>query len=119
MDTPAAEVEPADPPPRRRQARQQHPQHSQGSLWKELPVLIVIAIVLAILLKTFLVQAFFIPSGSMENTLQLYDRVMVNKVVYHLRPIKRGDVVVFNGLDSWTPEVRVAGPTNPVAKALG
>jgi signal peptidase I len=89
-----------------------------GSLWKELPVLIVIAILLAILLKTFLVQAFFIPSGSMENTLQLYDRVMVNKVVYHLRDIKRGDVVVFNGVNSWTPEVTVAPPTNPVAKAL-
>ena len=90
-----------------------------GSIWKELPILIIVAVVLAILLKMFLVQAFFIPSGSMENTLQLYDRVMVNKVVYHLRPIKRGDVVVFNGLDSWTPEVTVAGPTNPVAKALG
>jgi signal peptidase I len=89
-----------------------------GSVWKELPVLIVIAILLAILLKTFLVQAFFIPSGSMENTLHVYDRVMVNKVVYHLRDIKRGDVVVFNGLDSWTPEVTIAPPTNPVAKAL-
>jgi signal peptidase I len=91
----------------------------QGSLWKELPVLIVIAVILAVLLKTFLVQAFFIPSGSMENTLQVGDRVMVNKVVYHLRDIKRGDVVVFNGLDSWTPEVTIAQATNPVAKALG
>jgi signal peptidase I len=90
-----------------------------GSIWKELPVLIVIAIALAILLKTFLVQAFFIPSGSMENTLQVGDRVMVNKVVYHLRDIKRGDVVVFDGLDSFTPEVTIAEPTNPVAKALG
>jgi signal peptidase I len=90
-----------------------------GSIWKELPGLIIIAILLAVLLKTFLVQAFFIPSGSMENTLRVYDRVMVNKVVYHLRDIKRGDIVVFNGLDSWTPEVTVAGPTNPVAKALG
>ena len=89
-----------------------------GSLWKELPVLLVIAIALAILLKTFLVQAFFIPSGSMENTLQVGDRVMVNKVVYHLRDIKRGDIVVFDGLDSFTPEVTIAEPTNPVAKAL-
>ena len=90
-----------------------------GSFWKELPVLIIIAILLAVLLKTFLVQAFFIPSGSMENTLRLYDRVMVNKVVYHLRDIKRGDVVVFDGLDSFTPEVSIPEPTNPVAKALG
>ena len=74
-----------------------------GSIWRELPILIVVAVALAILLKTFLVQAFFIPSGSMENTLQVGDRVMVNKVVYHLRDIKRGDIVVFDGLDSFTP----------------
>jgi signal peptidase I len=92
---------------------------SGGSLWKELPVLVLIALALAILLKTFLVQAFFIPSGSMENTLQVGDRVMVNKVVYHLRDIKRGDIVVFDGLDSFTPEVTIAEPTNPVSKALG
>ncbi|MFI5101355.1 MAG: signal peptidase I, partial [Actinomycetes bacterium] len=73
---------------------------------------------LAILLKTFLLQAFYIPSGSMENTLQVGDRVMVNKVVYHLRDIKRGDIVVFDGLDSFTPEVTIAEPTNPVAKGL-
>jgi signal peptidase I len=102
----------AKPDPKRKQAT------APGSLWKELPVLIVIAILLAILLKTFLVQAFFIPSGSMENTLQVGDRVMVNKVVYHLRDIKRGDVVVFDGLDSFSPEVVIAPPTNPVAKAL-
>jgi signal peptidase I len=87
------------------------------STWTELPVLIIVAILLAVLLKTFLVQAFFIPSGSMENTLRLYDRVLVNKVVYHVRDIKRGDVVVFNGLDSWTPEVTVARPTDPIRKA--
>jgi signal peptidase I len=90
-----------------------------GSLWRELPVLVLIALALAILLKTFLVQAFFIPSGSMENTLQVGDRVMVNKVVYHLRDIKRGDIVVFDGLDSFTPEVTITEPTNPVSKALG
>ncbi len=103
--------------PTSRRARRQSSQ--PGSIWKELPVLIVIAILLAILLKTFLVQAFYIPSGSMEDTLRIGDRVMVNKVVYHLRDIKRGDVVVFDGLDSFTPEVSIPEPTNPVAKALG
>jgi signal peptidase I len=88
-----------------------------GSIWRELPILIVVAIALAILLKTFLLQAFYIPSGSMENTLQVGDRVMVNKVVYHLRDIKRGDIVVFDGLDSWTPEATSVEPTNPIAKA--
>jgi signal peptidase I len=104
---------------RRRVASGKKPPPPPGSIWKELLVLIIIAILLAVLLKTFLVQAFFIPSGSMENTLRLYDRVMVNKVVYHVRDIKRGDIVVFNGLDSWTPEVTVAGPTNPIGKTLG
>lgn len=90
----------------------------QGSFWKELPVLIVVAVVLALVIKAFAVQAFYIPSGSMENTLQVGDRVLVNKIVYHTRDIARGDVIVFNGLDSWDPEVQVEEPGNPVSKAL-
>ena len=90
----------------------------QGSLLRELPVLVVVALGLALLIKAFLVQAFYIPSGSMENTLQVGDRVLVNKVVYHLRDIERGDIVVFNGLDSFTPEAPYEEPTNPVARTL-
>ncbi|WP_067461563.1 signal peptidase I [Actinomadura macra] len=89
-----------------------------GSFWKELPVLIVVAVVLALVIKAFAVQAFYIPSGSMENTLQVGDRVLVNKIVYHTRDIARGDVVVFNGLDSWDPETQVKEPGNPISKAL-
>jgi signal peptidase I len=84
--------------------------------WRELPVLIVLAFVLALLIKTFVVQAFSIPSSSMENTLQIGDRVLVNKVVYHLRPIHRGDVIVFNGEGSWDPDVD-SGSSNPVTAA--
>ena len=69
-------------------------------------------------IKAFAVQAFYIPSQSMENTLKVGDRVLVNKIVYHTRDIKRGDVVVFNGLDSWDPEVQYAEPKNPVSKLL-
>ncbi|KAB2341891.1 signal peptidase I [Actinomadura rudentiformis] len=90
----------------------------QGSFWKELPVLIGVALVLALVIKAFAVQAFYIPSASMENTLQIGDRVLVNKIVYHTRDIKRGDIVVFNGLDSWDPEVDYAEPSNPVSKVL-
>jgi len=71
------------------------------SFWRELPVLIVIALVLALLIKSFVVQAFWIPSGSMENTLEVNDRVLINKLVYHLRPITRGDIIVFDGTGSW------------------
>ena len=90
----------------------------RGAFWREVPLLLLVAFGLAFLVKTFLVQAFWIPSGSMENTLAVDDRVLVNKVVYHLRPIERGDVVVFNGVDSFTPEVQVATPSGPAAQAV-
>lgn len=69
--------------------------------WLEFPLLIVGAFLVAFVVKTFLVQAFYIPSGSMEDTLQVGDRVLVNKVVYHLRPVERGDVIVFDGTGSF------------------
>ena len=86
-------------------------------------MLLVIAVVLALLIKTFLVKAFFIPSGSMEQTLHgcpgcSGDRVLVNKVVYRFHDPRPGDIVVFNGPESWAPEIAVQDPTNPVAKAL-
>jgi signal peptidase I len=73
------------------------------SFWRELPVLVVIALVIALVIKSFVVQAFFIPSPSMEHTLNVGDKVLVNKLVYHFRPIQPGDVVVFNGVGSWDP----------------
>ncbi|MGB9376971.1 MAG: signal peptidase I [Mycobacteriales bacterium] len=71
--------------------------------WQELPILAVTAVVLALIIKTFLVQTFYIPSGSMENTLHLQDRVLVNKVVYDLRTPRRGEIVVFTSPD-WGPD---------------
>jgi signal peptidase I len=88
------------------------------SFFKELPFLIGVALILALLIKAFVVQAFYIPSGSMENTLRVGDRVLVNKLVYDFRDVHRGDVVVFSGADSWTSEVTIKKPSNPVAKAL-
>ncbi|MFG1682091.1 signal peptidase I [Nonomuraea sp. NPDC049269] len=87
----------------------------KGSFWKELPVLVVVALVLALIIKTFVIQAFYIPSESMENTLLKNDRVLVNKIVYHTRDIERGDVVVFSGVDSWDGEFEMEEPSNPVA----
>ena len=89
----------------------------KGSFWRELPVLVVVALALALAIKTFVVQAFYIPSESMENTLLTNDRVLVNKLVYHVRDIERGDIVVFSGVDSWDPEVEIEEPSNPVAAA--
>ena len=66
------------------------------SFWRELPLLIVVALTIAVLLKTFVFQAFYIPSSSMEETLDVNDRVVVSKLSYRLGDIERGDVVVFD-----------------------
>ncbi|MFC5906828.1 signal peptidase I [Streptacidiphilus monticola] len=85
------------------------------SFWKELPILIVIALVLALVIKTFLVQAFSIPSGSMENTLQVGDRVLVDKLTPHFgsKP-SRGEVVVFHDPGNW-----LAGETTQTQSSNG
>jgi signal peptidase I len=77
---------------------------NKGSLLKELPILIVVALVVSLFIKSFLVQFFYIPSGSMENTLQVQDRVAVNKVPFISDKIKRGDIVVFRDPNNWLPE---------------
>lgn len=84
------------------------------SWWVEMPILIAVALVLALLIKSFVVQAFFIPSSSMENTLKIGDKVLVNKLVYDVRPIHRGDIVVFNGEGSWN--AAPAHPTPPLER---
>ncbi|GGW75295.1 signal peptidase I [Streptomyces lucensis JCM 4490] len=86
----------------------------QRSFLKELPILIVIALVLALLIKTFLVQAFSIPSDSMQNTLQQGDRVLVDKLTpwFGSEP-ERGEVVVFHDPDNW-----LAGEPAPTPNAV-
>ncbi|MEU4219165.1 signal peptidase I [Actinoplanes sp. NPDC026623] len=84
-------------------------------LWQELPLLLVVAFCLAVLIRTFLVQAFYIPSGSMQTTLEIKDRVLVNKVVYDMRDPVRGEIVVFRGTDNWAPEQ----PAEPLSNDFG
>ncbi len=78
---------------------------SSRSFWVELPILVVVAVLVAVVVRTFLVQTFYIPSESMERTLLINDRVLVNKVVYELRDPERGEVVVFEPPANWA-----AGP---------
>ena len=73
----------------------------KGSFLRELPVIIIAALVVSIIVKTFLVHFFYIPSGSMENTLQVGDRIAVNKLGALFTDIKRGEVVVFGDPDNW------------------
>ena len=76
----------------------------KGSVLREFPILVIVALAVSLIIKTFLVQFFYIPSGSMENTLQINDRVAVNKLPFLSKSIDRGDVVVFRDPANWLPE---------------
>ncbi|MYW79160.1 signal peptidase I . Serine peptidase. MEROPS family S26A [Streptomyces sp. LaPpAH-199] len=86
---------------RRRLARKVR-RKRRGSALRDIPVLLVVAVLIALVLKTFLVQAFVIPSGSMEQTIRIGDRVLVDKLTpwFGSKP-QRGDVVVFKDPGGW------------------
>lgn len=84
--------------------------------WIEMPLLVMLGLAITLVIKTFALEAFYIPSSSMENTLKINDMVLVNKLAYRFRSITRGDVVVFNGEGSWEPEPPVTASSNPVAR---
>ncbi len=73
----------------------------KGSFWRELPILLGAAVVVALLVRTFVVQTFYVPSDSMEHTLDVNDRVLVNKLVYDFRDPRRGEVIVFTAPQDW------------------
>jgi signal peptidase I len=73
----------------------------RSAFWKELPILLGVAILVAVLVRAFVLQTFFIPSESMEHTLNIDDRVLVNKLVYDFRDPHRGEIVVFTAPDDW------------------
>ena len=89
----------------------------KGSLLRELPILVILALVVSLLIKSFLVQFFYIPSGSMENTLQVKDRVAVNRIPFIGKDISRGDVIVFRDPAGWLPEASSADG-NKVTNAI-
>jgi signal peptidase I len=90
LDESTSDPEPIEPPePQKRQKR-------QLPFWLEFPLLIGAALLIAVLIKTFLFQAFWIPSSSMENTLQVYDRVLVSKLSYEFSDISQFDVIVLD-----------------------
>ena len=96
--TDSPQPEHTGPPPNERESplgsdreRSERP----GGFWREFPILVLIALAIAILIKTFLIQAFFIPSRSMEPTLAEGDRVLVCRICTRLGDVQRGDIVVF------------------------
>ncbi|GAA4947909.1 signal peptidase I [Actinoplanes utahensis] len=74
----------------------------KGSFWRELPILLGVAILVAVLVRAFVLQTFYIPSQSMEHTLERWDRVLVNKLVYDFRDPRRGEIIVFKAPTSWS-----------------
>jgi signal peptidase I len=95
------------------------PQRKRRKVFRELVIIVAVALILTLLVKAFVIQVYRIPSASMDNTLLPGDRVLVNKLVYHFRGIARGDIIVFSGAGSWgnldgTPVS--PPPSNPVVR---
>jgi signal peptidase I len=86
--------------------------------WQELVILTLCALLAVWLVTTFVARSFSIPSGSMEDTLHVGDRVLVERLTPRFGTIERGDIVVFDGTDSFSPEVDTPPPGNVVSKAL-
>lgn len=90
---------------------------SFGSFMRELPILLLIAFGLAFLLRMFVIQVFYIPSGSMIPTLEINDRIVVEKVTYLFREPTHGEIIVFAGDDSSTQ--RAESGTQKVVRGVG
>jgi signal peptidase I len=101
------------PAPRTRKRRKQLP------IWQEMALLLAIALVLAVVIKAFLMQAFYIPSASMHDTLVENDRILVQKVSYwgSAGP-QRGDIVVFSDPGGWLDASENQAADSPVARGL-
>lgn len=93
---------------------------SLGAAVKEIAIVVVLALALATVVRVFLFQAFLIPSGSMENTLLIGDRVLVSKLTTRFGEIERGDVVVFSDPGGWlgSPPPGPGGVRGAVADVL-
>ncbi|MDV6012805.1 signal peptidase I [Haloechinothrix sp. LS1_15] len=111
-------------PRRRGGAHRKRKPPKQRSFWKELPILILVALLLTFTIQHFVARVYMIPSGSMQATLHgcpgcTPDRVLVDKVVYNFNEPEPGDVVVFHGPPAWTEtDAPVTEPANPVAGFL-
>lgn len=101
-----------------RRARNRRPAPSGPWAWlRETAVILISALLLSLVVKTFLVQSFFIPSSSMENTFVKDDRILVNKLVPGPFDLHRGDIVVFKDPGDWlTPDPVV--DSGPVREGL-
>jgi signal peptidase I len=115
-DSPYAGTPAGSPGPALREPPPAPPKAGAKPAWAsalEWGLLLFAALAIAVLIKTFLFQAFYIPSDSMVPTLKTNDRVIVNKLSYHLHAVHRGDIVVFT-----TPKGADGKPIDPTIKDL-
>ena len=110
------ETDPSSRVPRTAQDRERSARSVKLFL-RDILIIFVAAVVISVGIKTFLIRSFYIPSGSMMNTLQINDRIIVNQLVPDLVPLNRGDVVVFRDPGGWLPE-RIPTEVNPVLGAV-
>ena len=105
------------PPRNAPEGSRRRPQRGAVGFLRDLVVIVVVAVLASFLIKTFLIRSFYIPSESMQNTLQVGDRILVNELVPGLIPLQRGDVVVFKDPGGWLTGDYTQAPSNPVAAA--
>ncbi|HEV7956509.1 MAG: signal peptidase [Microbacteriaceae bacterium] len=107
-----------DPSPRAVRAAQDRSKTRGVRLFiRDILIIFVAAVVISVGIKTFLVRSFYIPSGSMMDTLQINDRIIVNQLVPELVALERGDVAVFRDPGGWLP-AQVVPEVNPVVGAV-
>ncbi len=93
-------------------------QKRQLPIWQESILLIVTAVIMAVVVKTFFLQAFYIPSESMEPTLKPDDKILVQKVSYWFGDVERGDIVVFDDPGGWLDSSETPRADTVVQNAL-
>ncbi|GGC60952.1 signal peptidase I [Hoyosella rhizosphaerae] len=98
-------------------------QEKEGSFWRELPILIVVALVLSFLIQTFIARVYLIPSESMQPTLHgcpgcTGDRIVVEKIGYRFNDPRPGDVLVFRGTGPWSEDFVSSRSSNVVVRGL-
>lgn len=93
--------------------------HRRRTAATELAVVVVVAAVITVLLRALVLQVYYIPSGSMEPTLQPGDRILVEKVTRHLGDIERGDIVVFPDPSAQDPNGAATRAPTVVKRVIG
>lgn len=107
------------PTPQEREQQRRAKERKGGSLGRELLIIVGVALVLSVLVRTFVAQAFFVPSSSMEDTLLIQDRILASKITTQISGVNRGEIVVFTDPGDWLPETTPpSGLAGTVRKAL-